>query len=816
MNFQLNSSSRYLSSSNSAKKNKKRPPLTLEQLEARMLMAIDVLEQQIDEVSSSGLFASSSSIPNVSATTVQAVSRIQLLSAGSVVTSGQRIISSASQFQLQLLRDTNGTMPNLNWTITSTDPLARGDAQQSGGAVTLNFSRPVDYRITAASGTTTLRFNVRITPSLTTLVVAAGSNKLTEAPLTVTTNQTTLSVTGLDEISKSIKLPSAVSWQVVQGPQSASPTFTVTGAKTKIVFDRAGQYVLRVSVGNVTRLVNLNVTQTFKSVAVSPSTSTVNAGQTLQLTATALDQFQQPMATQPSFTWTATGGTISSTGLYQAGTRAGTFRVSARTGTVTAKVAINIVANNNDNNNNNNGGGGNGTGVAGITDSALKSLVTTYYADSTISRDEMMGIINTAGTNSLTATELADLRYIVSTTSTLRMAEFVRTLAKNVVTSNAANLNYRGQAAGNLAAGSSSTLVGNLVDKWFKGTDVPALTSNSYTYRNATGSLFPVAPQLSDSQQGMLGDCYFLAALVAIGSKNADAIRNMFIENSDGTVTVRFYANGVADYVTVNRSLPTMSNGALIYSGYGRSATSSSTPLWLALAEKAYVQWNETGKTGRGGADANQNTYTSIEGGWMGDVNAQALGYSSTNFAVNSTNKQNLINSLNSGLAVTIGTTQGASAGGLVGSHAYVVTSYNATTDAFSFFNPWNTSHPSALTWNQMQGQTSYFVVTSPSGSGFNGARVSDSIAAATLETYVETARAPLAAAGRANELAGQDSSNELASVDLLDNVEFDPVDAIAYDVVDLFYSQSEDADEYQSPELAALLAELAELSIGV
>ena len=211
MNFQLNSSSRNLSSSNPANKNKKRPPLTLEQLEARMLMAIDVLEQQIDEVSSSGLFASSSSIPSVSTPTVQAVSRIQLLNAGNTVVSGQRIISSASQFQLQLLRDANGVMPNLNWTITSTDPLARGDARQSGGTVTLNFSRPVDYKITAASGTTTLRFNVRITPSLTTLVVAAGSNKLTEAPLTVTTNQTTLTVTGLDEISKSIKLPSAVS-----------------------------------------------------------------------------------------------------------------------------------------------------------------------------------------------------------------------------------------------------------------------------------------------------------------------------------------------------------------------------------------------------------------------------------------------------------------------------------------------------------------------------------------------------------------------------------------------------------------------------
>ncbi len=202
----------------------------------------------------------------------------------------------------------------------------------------------------------------------------------------------------------------------------------------------------------------------------------------------------------------------------------------------------------------------------------------------------------------------------------------------------------------------------------------------------------------------MLGDCYFIASLVSIADKNPNAVRNLFIDNGDGTFTTRFYAgalgsfynnglissgfvsgSGTADYVTVNRLLPTYSNGTLAYSGYGRSATTSSTTLWIALAEKAYAQWNETGNSGRDGT----NRYAAIEGGWMANVNAQVLGYNSTNYMFSSASKQSLIDAINAGRAVTLGTTSSATAGGLVGGHAYTVTGYNATTDTFSLHNPW-------------------------------------------------------------------------------------------------------------------------------
>ena len=49
-----------------------------------------------------------------------------------------------------------------------------------------------------------------------------------------------------------------------------------------------------------------------------------------------LDQFQRAMAAQPTFAWTAGGGTISSAGLYKAGSTTGTYSVVAKSGTISA------------------------------------------------------------------------------------------------------------------------------------------------------------------------------------------------------------------------------------------------------------------------------------------------------------------------------------------------------------------------------------------------------------------------------------------------------------------------------------------------
>ena len=80
-----------------------------------------------------------------------------------------------------------------------------------------------------------------------------------------------------------------------------------------------------------------------------------------------------------------------------------------------------------------------------------------------------------------------------------------------------------------------------LIGKWFLGTDLPTLTSSSLTYTMVSGSLFPTAPSNTDEFQGELGDCYFISSLGTIAESNPAAIQNMFINNGDGTYTVRFY-----------------------------------------------------------------------------------------------------------------------------------------------------------------------------------------------------------------------------------------------------------------------------------
>jgi hypothetical protein len=263
------------------------------------------------------------------------------------------------------------------------------------------------------------------------------------------------------------------------------------------------------------------------------------------------------------------------------------------------------------------------------------------------------------------------------------------------------------------------------------------LPSQYVTYQAVSGSLFPHAPTITDEHQGELGDCYFISSLGTIASSNPAAIENMIINNGDGTYTVRFYTGtyggsansdgsysdgfasgaGTADYVTVNNMLPTY-GGTLAFADYGASPTNASNTLWIPLLEKAYAQWNETGNEGRNGT----NTYAGIEGGWMATVDAQVLGHNATDYGMGATYQQDMINALNSGEAVTIGTIGSSNSSdtlpyGLYGSHAYGVTGYNASSGTFTLYNPWGFDQPtSALTWADLQATTSGFVVANTSG----------------------------------------------------------------------------------------------------
>ncbi len=180
------------------------------------------------------------------------------------------------------------------------------------------------------------------------------------------------------------------------------------------------------------------------------------------------------------------------------------------------------------------------------------------------------------------------------------------------------------------------------------------------------------------------------------------------VENGVQSWTVRFYYNDplrgyVADYVTVNSMLPIDLAGNLGYAGAGTDGS-----LWMPLLEKAYAQWNETGREGRDG----QNSYASLNGGLMQDVDAQVLGSTPTTFypAGNTSAKQALIDALQSNAAVTaaiFGDDAEFSQLGLVSCHAYDVVGYDddpasPTFDTFQLKNPWGFDDPAPLTWSEL------------------------------------------------------------------------------------------------------------------
>lgn len=346
-----------------------------------------------------------------------------------------------------------------------------------------------------------------------------------------------------------------------------------------------------------------------------------------------------------------------------------------------------------------------------IKDSGLQSAARERFTDGTLDRNDMIAVLRAAKDSSVVdATELTDLRNLVSNASYLKLPDYVKVLSNKVVNGNSANQKYQGVSLGNLYAGSSDTQMENLISKWFVGSDRP---TTSYTYQYASGSLFQGSISVSDVKQGFVGDCYFLAGLAATALRASSTIGSMFIDNGDNTYTVRFYNNGVADFVTVDRYLPTDSSGTFVYANMGGSYNNSSNELWVALAEKAYAQLNESGWIGQD----NTNSYEGISSGYISDAFAQITGRSSS--LGNTLDFTLITNAVNSGKLVGLATNSSGVASNIVPNHAYVVTGYNSSTQKFSLFNPWGVNggydgrnfKPGTieLTWSEITANFSYW-----------------------------------------------------------------------------------------------------------
>lgn len=386
-----------------------------------------------------------------------------------------------------------------------------------------------------------------------------------------------------------------------------------------------------------------------------------------------------------------------------------------------------------------------------LPNARLNTVVQGLLSDGELSRQDWIGaggIFDTVEADGkVTASEFNSLKAIIANASVIDatqsslgsarypMYNYVFNLAGKVINGNFANATYQNQPLGNLAPNSTATQLGLLVDKWFLGLDRPDAGDNPYQQATANPFFGQNGPVLDDILQGDVGDCYFLSSVGTILSKevvsgfNYIALYNpstgqdpdgLFIDNGDNTYTVKFFFHSqstgqmVADYVTVDNYFPTYTTRTdtnwTYANGYG-SFANPTTPIWVAVIEKAFVQENASAVWSSPSDTADvRNAYGTINGLYNGNQVLMYLtgqtGYLNTTDLSNLTYQQ-VVAAYNAGVGVVFGTKQKppvdvntgsvANSYPLVGNHDYMMVGFNNANQTILLRNPWGSNKTSGV-----------------------------------------------------------------------------------------------------------------------
>ena len=200
--------------------------------------------------------------------------------------------------------------------------------------------------ITATSGSVSSTASVLVANSVPTIATAAGAS-----PNPVTTGTTTaLSVLGADDAGEANLTYSWVATPLTAG--DPTPTFNINGTNAAknatATFAKAGSYRFTVTVSDAqgssaTSSVDVTVSQSLTTLTVSPTSVNLLRGATQNFTAAGTDQFGAPLASAPSITWSASAGTIDSTGRYTAPSTLGNVTITASSSSVSSTAAVLVV-----------------------------------------------------------------------------------------------------------------------------------------------------------------------------------------------------------------------------------------------------------------------------------------------------------------------------------------------------------------------------------------------------------------------------------------------------------------------------------------
>lgn len=200
----------------------------------------------------------------------------------------------------------------------------------------------------------------------------------------------------------------------------------------------------------------------------------------------------------------------------------------------------------------------------------------------------------------------------------------------------------------------------------------------------------------SDPRQGQLGDCYFVAGLIAVARTRPDAIRSMIADKGDGLYEVTLRGVGRFLYVfsqdvriEVDRRVPAGATGKPVYARLADEEQRGDQvvyELWPIMIERAYAQH-------RGG-------YEAIAGGMPGTVYELVGGGTSSHQAASMSDEEIravLDAALEAGKPISLAFTRKdlgemGRTTHVVAWHSYVVT--GSRDGGYVLHNPWGSSHP--------------------------------------------------------------------------------------------------------------------------
>jgi hypothetical protein len=222
--------------------------------------------------------------------------------------------------------------------------------QLTGGSSTPKFvgnvtiTNPADFTYTMpGSSVTTIRIVSPASPAGAPTVATPAQ----ASPSTVTGVSTSLSVLGADT-GGAANL--TYTWSAAKGP--APVTFSANGTNaaqhTLATFSAPGTYSLVATITDsdgyfATSDVTVTVDATLAKISVTPSDPTTTANGHEQFTATALDQFGNPLAGSPHYSWSATVGSISASGVFAAPATAGNVTIIASAAGVQGSTSTSVV-----------------------------------------------------------------------------------------------------------------------------------------------------------------------------------------------------------------------------------------------------------------------------------------------------------------------------------------------------------------------------------------------------------------------------------------------------------------------------------------